>query len=269
MESLPTNWSTLAAVVFLLGMRHGFDADHIATINGLTRMNARAKKPFAQFCGALFSLGHGVVVITIAVIVSLAAAQWQTPSWLETSGVWISTLFLIVLGVVNIRAVVIAPAEEIIMPIGLKSRLIGKLARANSPATVTLVGALFALSLDTISQAALFSLTAQQYGGLGYGAALGFIFMSGMLVTDGINGLWISRMIARADEIGRIASRVMSLAIGGVSLIVAGFSLTKLKFPSVSTWTGSKEIFIGIALITVMLLSLLTARRLTRGQQST
>ena len=45
MDSLPTSWPALAGLVFLLGLKHGFDADHLATIDGLTRVNSRADRP--------------------------------------------------------------------------------------------------------------------------------------------------------------------------------------------------------------------------------
>ena len=45
MHDLPTDWSALCALVFLLGMRHGFDADHLATIDGYTRLNSRQGQP--------------------------------------------------------------------------------------------------------------------------------------------------------------------------------------------------------------------------------
>ena len=56
--------------------------------------------------------------------------------------------------------------------------------------------------------------------------------MLGMLVTDGVNGLWISRLIRRADEIARIASRVMGLAVAAVSLLVGGLRRRKLLVPA-------------------------------------
>ena len=40
----------------------------MATIDGLTRFNARQGRPFARYCGALFSFGHGLVVIAIRVV---------------------------------------------------------------------------------------------------------------------------------------------------------------------------------------------------------
>ena len=266
MDALPTSWSALAAVVFLLGLKHGFDADHLATIDGLTRVNSRARKSFAPYCGALFSLGHGIVVMAIAVLVSLATTQWHTPAWLESSGVWISILFLTGLGIANVHAALTAPADEIVAPVGLKGRLLGRLGKAGSPGLIAFVGALFALSFDTISQAALFSLTAQQFGGMGHALLLGALFTLGMLVTDAINGLWISRLIARADELARVASRVMSLAVGGVSLLIGGFALAKMTLPAVSGWADGKELVFGGAVIAVVLLSYLIGKRLAHSR---
>ena len=73
METLPNDWFALAALVFVLGMKHGFDADHLATIDGLTRYNARHNPKLARLCGALFSLGHGTIVVLIALTVSTVA----------------------------------------------------------------------------------------------------------------------------------------------------------------------------------------------------
>ena len=63
MHVLPADWTSLVAVVLLLGLKHGFDADHLAAIDGLTRISRRAQARHARYCGALFSLGHGLVVI--------------------------------------------------------------------------------------------------------------------------------------------------------------------------------------------------------------
>ena len=38
---LPNEWIALLALVFVLGAKHGLDADHLATIDGLTRHNLR------------------------------------------------------------------------------------------------------------------------------------------------------------------------------------------------------------------------------------
>lgn len=265
MEHLPASFSGLAAVAFLLGLKHGFDADHLATIDGLTRVNTRAGRSFARYCGALFSIGHGLVVVAIALTVSSAVTRWQTPAWLETTGVGISIFFLTLLGILNLRAVWRAAPDEVVSPVGLKGRYLGALGRVKNPVVVALVGALFAVSFDTISQAAFFALAAGQFGGAAYAATLGLLFVLGMLVTDGVNGLWISRLIVRADETARIASRVMSLAVGSVSLLVAAFSASKLLLPRIDSWADGKELAFGALVVAIVLGGFLWGRVAAQG----
>lgn len=262
MASLPQDWQALCLLIFVLGLKHGFDADHLATIDGLTRVNQRRHPALARFCGTFFSLGHGAVVLAIALLVGSLARQWEVPRWLDAFGAWISIGFLSLLGIVNIRAVLCAAPQEIVRPVGIKGRLLGRLARAASPAGVALVGALFALSFDTLSQTALFALAAAQSGGWQRVFVLGLLFALGMLVTDGMNGLWIARLICRADQIARLASRVMGLVVGSVSLLVAGFSLARMGLPALDAWSEGKELAFGAAVVCAVAASFLLARSL-------
>lgn len=259
--TLPQEWTALCLLVFVLGMRHGFDADHLATIDGLTRFNARSRSVFARWCGVLFSLGHGAVVVTIALLVSLASGSAQVPQWLEGFGTGVSVLFLLALGCANLLAVLRTPASEVVQPVGLKGRFLGRLQQASHPGLIALVGALFALSFDTLSQAALFALTATRYGGWEHALALGLIFMGGMLATDGINGFWIARLLRRADATALIASRVMGLAVAFISLGVAAFALAKWTLPAVDAWSEGKELSFGFAVMTFIALSFFFAVR--------
>src|SRR5512135_621213 len=102
MDQLPATWTALCALAFTLGMRHGLDADHLATIDGLTRYNARVNPWLARRAGALFSLGHGVVVALVAALATVLSERWQTPGWLELTGVAISVVFLFGLAFVNL-----------------------------------------------------------------------------------------------------------------------------------------------------------------------
>ena len=43
MDSLPSDLLALSTLVFTLGLRHGLDADHLVTIDGLTRFNTVAR----------------------------------------------------------------------------------------------------------------------------------------------------------------------------------------------------------------------------------
>jgi high-affinity nickel-transport protein len=260
----PRDWSALCALVFVLGMKHGFDADHLATIDGLTRFNARARPRLARLCGMLFSLGHGVVVVAIALAVSLVAAHWNAPPWLEAAGAAISVLFLSALGLANLHAVLAAAPDEVVRPVGFKGRWLGSLAESTHPLLIMTVGALFALSFDTVSQAALFAVTAEQFGGWQEAAALGLLFMLGMLATDGANGLWISRLIRRSDETARVASRVMGLVVSVLSLAVAALGLAKWTVPAVGAWTEGRELALGFAVMLTIALAFVAAMRLAR-----
>lgn len=264
MSSLPTDWLALLGLVFVLGLKHGLDADHLATIDGLTRFNNRDNPRLARWCGFLFSIGHGAVVVAISLLVGLLAAHWTVPAWLQDLGVWVSIGFLTLLGIVNLRAVLNAPSHEVVAPVGVKGRFFGRLQRTGNPLLIAGVGALFALSFDTMSQASLFALTATQFGGWAYSLGLGLMFMFGMMVTDGANGLWISKLLRRADQTARIASRVMGLMVGGVSVLVAAFGAAKYFLPHVDSWSEGKELFFGAAVIGVVGASFLIGMWLTR-----
>jgi high-affinity nickel-transport protein len=267
MTHLPADWSALCALVFVLGMRHGLDADHLATIDGLTRINTLRQRGFARWCGTLFSLGHGTVVIGIALGVGLASERWTVPGWVDSFGAWLSIAFLLLIALVNLRMVLATAADQPVAMVGVKGRLLGRLWRrlsqAGSPAGIAGVGALFALSFDTLSQSALFAVTATQFGGVSRALTLGLLFMLGMLLTDGLNGWWISRLIARADHMAAVASRVMSLAVSGMSLLVAALGIAKQLSPSVDQWSEGKELALGLSVVLVMAGSYLLARRLS------
>jgi nickel/cobalt transporter (NiCoT) family protein len=263
-EPLAADLPSLLILTFVLGMKHGFDADHLATIDGLTRYNARRRPSLARWCGSLFSLGHGAVVMAIALGISLLAGQWAVPEWFGLLGALISIAFLVAIGSLNLAAVLRAAPDEVVQPLGLKGRLLGKLRYVSHPALVALVGALFALSFDTLSQAAFFALTATQFGGWLPAALLASLFMAGMLLTDGINGLWIARLIARADQVALVASRVMGLVVSGISLLVAAFSMARLLSPAVDQWSDGKELMFGFMLVMLIASSFVAALRLTR-----
>src|SRR6185369_8674943 len=126
--------------------------------------------------GLLFSAGHGVVVTSVAVAVATVATEWRAPAWLEHAGTWISIAFLTLLGLANLNAVLRTPRGEVVRPVGLRSRWFARLTRAEHPVLIAAVGAAFALSFDTISQAVLFSITGSSLAGWLFAAGLGLVF---------------------------------------------------------------------------------------------
>lgn len=260
---MPTDVPWLCLAVLLLGLRHGFDADHLAAIDGLTRLQARAGRPLARWCGALFSLGHGAVVIIVGQAVAWFSRQWQVPGWLEPAGSWCSIAVLLWLGVLNLRAVMAAGPGELVSPVGLRGRWLIRWMPARgtgSAVGVAGVGALFALSFDTLTQAALFAAAGVALGGSGLALLVGLCFLLGMLITDAINGWWLARLLARADRLAVRASRVMGLAVAGLSLGVAALALARQGSATLDGWAEHQGLAISGTAVAVLALSYLLAR---------
>ena len=269
-SDLPNDLLAIAIVALLLGMKHGFDADHLATIDGLARFNARANPRLARFAGALFSLGHGAVVLAISLAVATVASNWRVPGWLEAFGAWLSIAFLLVLGLANLSAVARAQPHEVVRMRGLRSALLGsRVVRRARALGIALVGALFALSFDTVSQAALLALAGARFGG-GWQPALllALVFTAGMLIVDGVNGLWISRLLRRSDAAARVASRVMGVAVGSVSLLVAGVGLARQLWPVVDARLEGSELAFGATVTALLLGAFLLGQRLARQRRA-
>jgi high-affinity nickel-transport protein len=79
--------SSLLTLAVALGLRHGVDPDHLAAIDGLSRLRP------SRWNGVLFAAGHGALVTLLAVGVGglLARSIGSYAPWL-----------LILLGVVNL-----------------------------------------------------------------------------------------------------------------------------------------------------------------------
>ena len=93
---------------------------------------------------------------------------------------------------------------------------------------------------------------------------LALLFVLGMIITDGINGWFISKLIRRSDQTARLASRVMALAVSGVSLLVACLGIASQLFDSVEQWRDGKEMWFGVAVIAVVVLSYLGGQLMVR-----
>ena len=265
MESLPTDWLALAALVFLLGLKHGMDPDHLVTIDGMARFNAVRRPRLSRWSGLLFSLGHGAVVTLVAVIVATLARDWKAPEWLELTGVSISIAFMLMLAVANLAAVLRAAPGEIVRTVGIKGRLLGSVVETSHPVVIASVGAAFALSFDTISQAMLFSIAGTSVAGWSFAVVLGLVFTAGMVTTDAANGYTMSRLISRADRRAAVASRVMSLAVAVLSLVVAGLALARIHWPVFDQQLEEAGLALGAAVIAAMIASFGLAMRAARA----
>src|SRR5882672_9190915 len=247
---LPHDLAGLVLMVFLLGLRHGVDPDHLAAVDGLARHNSRDQPRVARWSGCLFSLGHGAVVTLVAGIVAATLHDAPAPQWLERLGAWISIVFLLALGIVNVVAVLRTPADRVVRPAGFKGRWLGRIAETGHPAVIAMIGAAFALSFDTLSQAALFSLTAVHLAGWPFSVALGLVFTLGMTATDGLNGAWVAR--------------VMGLAIASLGIGIAGLGVARLLSERAAALLAGAELAMGFGVAIIAVASFAVAMRLAR-----
>jgi high-affinity nickel-transport protein len=262
METLPTHWLSLVAVVFMLGLKHGVDPDHLAAIDGLTRFNAGRRPLLSRWSGLLFSAGHGLVVTAVAIGVATLATSWHAPGWLEDTGTWISIAFLTLLGVVNAIAVLRTPRGEVVRPVGMRSRLFSRFTEVDHPVFIAAVGAAFAISFDTISQAVLFSITGSNLAGWAFAGLLGLVFTAGMIATDALNGLWVSRLVRTADARAAAASRVMSIGIAATSLLVAALAAARHLVPALDARMEGWGVALSVAVIALVVATYAAAMRL-------
>ena len=213
-------------IALALGLRHGFDLDHIATIDAIAR-TTRTNRFLSKMTGFLFSLGHGIVVTSISLMIGGGLMQTHIPEWLDGFGNWISIFFLVIFGALNLWSLFQkAPSA---MPLGIKSYLAKKLMdKKFNPAMIAMIGGLFAFSFDTFSQVALFSISASLLSGWAFSGILGLFFTIGMMISDSLNGLLVAHIIQRADKASLILSRGLGLCISVFSLGLGVVSFFKV-----------------------------------------
>jgi nickel/cobalt transporter (NiCoT) family protein len=218
----------LTLTIFLLGVRHGFEPDHLAIIDGMTRC-VRANLRLSKYVGFLFSFGHGLIIVFISLFIGIEAEKWKVPIWFEGLGTWITILSLFFLGIFNFYSALNAKRGGIIKFSGARSFLLNKFIKMDhfTPSIFEpiFLGMLFSLSFDTLSQTVAFSLSAYSLAGWLFSIMLGTIFMFGMMLTDGLNGYLVAYIINRADRKSQLISRIFGLLIGGFSIAIAGYYL--------------------------------------------
>src|SRR6266480_442077 len=96
----------LGLTAYTLGLRHAFDADHIAAIDNTTRkLLAEGKRPVGV--GFFFSLGHSTIVFTLVMALALGARTVNSgiPALHEYGsyiGASVSGIFLWIIGILNL-----------------------------------------------------------------------------------------------------------------------------------------------------------------------
>ncbi|MEN1884695.1 HoxN/HupN/NixA family nickel/cobalt transporter [Streptomyces mirabilis] len=237
----------IGVTAYTLGMRHAFDADHIAAIDNTTRkLMGEGKRPLSV--GFWFSLGHSSIVFALALLLSLGVKALAGPVRDDNSqlhsvtgmiGTTVSGVFLYLIAGINLLILVgiwkvfrrmrtghfdEAALEEQLNNRGLMNRLLGRLMKSISkPWQMYPLGMLFGLGFDTATEIALLVLA-------GSGAASGLpwyailclpvLFAAGMSLLDTIDGSFMN--FAYGWAFSKPVRKVFyNLTITGLSVAVA------------------------------------------------
>lgn len=242
----------------LLGFRHGFDADHIAVVDGMTRSRQLHRNYWtARLVGLQFAAGHSATILIAALLMFGQGAA--LPSWLDGLGVVISIVLLLVIAASN-GAHAMSPVTEGQRPLSPTAALLFRVTgRELHPA---LVGVAFAFSLDSLAQAAFFASHGGSVSSSGIGAValLAVAFGAGMMLADAGNGLLLAWFAQRSDSLAQKASRFSSAFIALVALAtVAAVVLRETRQGFAQAWEHA-GIWTGLGL--VLLTSAVYALRL-------
>ncbi|MGE6719848.1 sodium:proton antiporter [Peribacillus frigoritolerans] len=254
---------SLIFFVFVLGLRHGLDADHLAFIDGQTRFNWRMGSPVARWVGTLFAFGHGGVVAIIAVILGMVMNDFTFPDYFNQFASWVSITSLFLIGTMNIYNLLRTKANNDEFQLsGIKGKFISKIAKGTTnPFLIILVGALFALAAETVSQTAIWSLAAGNSGEY-MPLILGLVFMLGIMITDTIDSLVVYRMINQTNKLGQSASRVM-----GWVIVVLAYGVSFYQaFTFFNPWAELDFEILGIVLFLLLIFSFVFVSVRSRGK---
>ncbi|MGI8723006.1 MAG: HoxN/HupN/NixA family nickel/cobalt transporter [Geodermatophilaceae bacterium] len=237
----------LGLTAYVLGMRHAFDADHIAAIDNTTRkLLSEGKRPVSV--GFWFSLGHSSIVFALALLLSLGVrtlagqVESESSTLQQTTGligVSVSGVFLLVIGIINLVLLLgilkvframrrghydEAALEEQLNNRGLMNRILGRFTRAvRKPWHMYPVGLLFGLGFDTATEVGLLILAA---GAAAFALpwyavlVLPILFAAGMSLLDTIDGIFMN--YAYGWAFSRPVRKVYyNITITGLSVAVA------------------------------------------------
>jgi high-affinity nickel-transport protein len=200
---------TTLLIGLALGMRHGTDPDHLAAIDGLSRIRPRKTN------GLYFALGHGFVVTMLAVGIGQVVAD---------RAAFLGPGMLIFIGLINLLKLLRnseppSAFETVKRPIVTKPFLLGML---------------LAAGFETASQFSALILAGKTNPWL-----LGAAFTGGMLLVDGVDGYLAAStqsMAATGERNARNASRslgvlvvIFSFGLGGAELL--GFEWDRFALP--------------------------------------
>ncbi|WP_414041282.1 HoxN/HupN/NixA family nickel/cobalt transporter [Acidithiobacillus sp. M4-SHS-6] len=239
-------------LAFLFGLKHAFDADHIAAIDNVTRKFMQVKKKPVTI-GLYFSMGHSSVLFLATLIIGLTllgtSASGHINNVAGIIGTSVSALFLFIMAYINL---IIAKStymhfnqltrtgiyhensiEELLNKRGLMSRIFRRAFKMVTKSWHMLpIGFLFGLGFDTATEVMLLSVVATQAAeGMNIFLLLIFpmLFSAGMTLMDSTDGVMMLGAYGWAfikpvrklyyNLVITIVSVILAIIIGGIESI--------------------------------------------------
>jgi nickel/cobalt transporter (NiCoT) family protein len=279
----------LGFVAYMFGLRHAFDADHIAAIDDTVRyLLQKGKKPLG--IGFFFSLGHSTIVLCLSIGIAFAATavQQKLPELRDIGGIvgaGVSGTFLWIIGILNLLVLLDILGvwkklktgthdhrhlEELLSQRGLINRLFGgRLQKLmNHSWQMYPLGLLFGLGFDTASEVGLLAMTAgASAGNLPIPAVLSLpiLFAAGMTLMDTSDGVLMSKAYnwAFLNPLRKIfynitttsLSIVVALVIGTIELLQVLIGMLDLHGPFFDVVGGLDFGILGYVIVGLFLLA--------------
>ncbi|XHM96129.1 HoxN/HupN/NixA family nickel/cobalt transporter [Peterkaempfera sp. SMS 1(5)a] len=286
----------MGLTAYTLGMRHAFDADHIAAIDNTTRkLMSDGQRPLSV--GFWFSLGHSSVVFGLCTLLAvgvraLAGQVEDDGSALQRTtgliGTTVSGVFLMLIALINLGVLAgilkvfrrmrtgdydEAELEAQLDKRGLMNRILGRATRAvTKPWHMYPVGLLFGLGFDTATEVSLLVLAG--------GAAafqlpwyalltLPVLFAAGMSLLDTIDGSFMNFAYewAFSKPVRKVYYNITITGLSvAVAFVIGGIELTSLVAEKLDIsggvigWIGGLDLnLVGYAIVGLFVLTWLVA----------
>jgi nickel/cobalt transporter (NiCoT) family protein len=274
----------VGVLAYTFGLRHAFDADHIAAVDNTTRKlmadNVAAgggRKPLSV--GFWFSLGHSTIVFGLAFLLSVGVKALAGPVENDDSelhsvtgiiGSSVSGVFLWVLGILNLVVLVgivrvfrrmragqydEAELEEQLNKRGLMNRFLNGLTRSVRRSWhIYPVGVLFGLGFDTATEVGLLVLAGGAAAfNLPFYAVLilPILFAAGMSLMDTTDGIFMNAAYgwAFAKPVRKVFYNITITSLSvAVALVIGTIELLGVITEQAGITTGPLAAIAGIPL---------------------
>lgn len=288
---------SLGSLAYFFGLRHAFDADHIAAIDNVTRkLRQDGKKPVSV--GLFFSLGHSTVVLLLSLAIIIAFRKFSSNiHFLENIGGVLGTVvsasFLTLIGIINFFILknlyrmfklykqgegaekrIEEITENLLNKRGLLNRFFRFAYRSiDKSFKMYPLGFLFGLGFDTATEVAILgiSATVAKDSQLPIWGILAFplLFAAGMSLMDSLDGLIMMRIYdwAMVDAVRKVffnmvitgTSVFVALAIGTIEWLQVVSIEAKESLSFFSFLNHLDFSVLGVGVVIIMLISWLSA----------